>query len=72
MKERSLVQAAGLALICAATLSACVVTPARPAQPAPVVEVMPAAPAPGYHWVKGRWVWAEGRWVWVKGYWVPN
>ncbi len=72
MKEGSFLKAVGLALACAAALSACVVEPARPPRPEPMVEVMPAAPAPGYHWVKGRYVWANGRWVWVKGYWVPD
>ena len=72
MKKGSLIRATGLALACSAVLSACIVAQGRPPQPAPVVEVVPAAPAPGYHWVKGRYVWANGRWVWVKGYWVPN
>jgi len=72
MKERSLLKAAGLALACAGVLSACIVEPAQPPQPAPVAEVQPAAPATDYHWVKGRWVWADGRWMWVKGYWVQD
>nr|WP_181885591.1 YXWGXW repeat-containing protein [Trinickia dinghuensis] len=52
------------------SLAACVVEPARPPQPAPLVEVMPA-PQPGYHWVKGHYVW-RGRWEWIRGHWAPN
>lgn len=54
----------------AVLLSACVVEPARPAQPAPLVEVVPVAPAPGYHWVKGHYVWRYGRWEWIRGHWA--
>jgi len=64
-----------LALVVSATavlLSACVVEPARPVQPAPLVEVVPAAPAPGYHWVKGHYVWRHGRWEWIRGHWRLN
>jgi hypothetical protein len=43
----------GSALACVAALSACIVEPARPPRPEPIVEVVPATPAPGYHWVKG-------------------
>jgi|HubBroStandDraft_5_1064220.scaffolds.fasta_scaffold124934_2 hypothetical protein len=59
-------------IACAVALSACVVQPARPPQPEPVVEVMPAAPAPGYHWVKGHYRWEGDRWVWMRGHWAPN
>jgi len=27
------------------------------AMPAPIVEVVPAAPGPGLSWVQGHWVW---------------
>jgi len=37
--------------------------------PAPVKEVVVAAPGPGYVWVPGHWSW-HGRWVWVRGAWV--
>lgn len=66
---------ASLALIVSAavvSLAACVVEPARPPQPAPLVEVMPAAPSPGYHWVRGHYVWARDRWEWVRGHWAVN
>ncbi|EIM99876.1 YXWGXW repeat-containing protein [Paraburkholderia terrae] len=60
------------ATLCASTLSACyVVEPARPAQPAPVAEVIPAAPAPGYRWVKGHYRWEGNHWAWVPGHWRP-
>lgn len=73
MKKTSIPKAVWLACACAASLSACVIEPARPPQPAPRVEVVPAAPAPAYHWVKGHYRWAgrEGQWVWVPGHWAP-
>ena len=54
----------------AALLSACVVEPARPPEPTPRVEVMPPAPSPGYHWVKGHYRWEGNHWAWVPGHWV--
>ena len=39
----------------------------RGVMPAPIVEVVPAAPGAGYAWVPGHWVW-RGGWVWVKGH----
>jgi hypothetical protein len=51
-------------------MSACVVEPARPPQPAPVVEVAPPPPAPGYRWAKGHYRWAGNHWAWVPGHWV--
>ena len=61
-----------VATLCASMLSACyVVEPARPAQPAPVAEVIPAAPAPGYRWVKGHYRWEGNHWAWVPGHWRP-
>jgi len=56
----------------ASLLSACVVAPARPPHPAERVEVVPVAPAPGYHWVKGHYRWEGGAWVWVPGHWMPR
>jgi hypothetical protein len=70
MKITSNVRAISLAGLCAALLSACVVEPAgRPPQPAPLVEVVPAAPAPGYVWVKGHYRWEGNHWAWVPGHW---
>jgi hypothetical protein len=60
-----------LVLASALFLSACVVQPARPPRPEPVVEVVPAAPAPGYHWVKGHYRWEGDRWLWMRGHWAP-
>jgi hypothetical protein len=57
---------------CAAVVSACVVQPARPPQPEPVVEIMSAAPAPGYRWVKGDYRREGNRWVWKGGQWAAN
>ncbi|PRG08395.1 hypothetical protein C6Q14_08160 [Burkholderia ambifaria] len=68
MKIRS-VSLAVLVSASAALMSACVVEPARPPQPAPVVEVAPP-PAPGYRWVKGHYRWAGNHWAWVPGHWV--
>ena len=64
--------ALALVLAAAASLSACIVEPARPPRPEPLVEVMPAAPGPGHHWVKGHYVWAGNHWDWVRGHWAPN
>lgn len=37
--------------------------------PAPLVEVIPAAPSPFYAWVPGYWSW-NGTWVWIGGSWA--
>jgi len=39
--------------------------------PAPIVETIPAAPGPAYHWVPGHWAW-RGQWVWIRGHYVPG
>ncbi|MGG1946390.1 YXWGXW repeat-containing protein [Trinickia sp. NRRL B-1857] len=59
-----------VASVAAVSLSACVVEPARPPRPEPLVEVAPAAPAPGYYWVKGHYVWRHARWEWIRGHWA--
>ncbi|RQZ20751.1 hypothetical protein DIE15_01375 [Burkholderia sp. Bp9031] len=69
MKIRS-VSLAVLVTASAALMSACVVEPARPPQPAPVAEVAPPPPAPGYRWAKGHYRWAGNHWAWVPGHWV--
>ncbi|APR95233.1 hypothetical protein PATSB16_18930 [Pandoraea thiooxydans] len=71
MKCRPRMSRWSLALACCAALGGCVVAPARPPQPAPRVEVVPVAPVPGYHWVRGHYRWNGYRWVWVRGHWVP-
>ena len=67
-----------------AALGACVVEPvgygAHPyyggvayvtvAPPAPRVEVVGVAPAPGYFWISGYWGWIGGRHEWVPGRWT--
>lgn len=40
------------------------------APPAPVVEPVPAAPAPGYVWQPGYWAWNGAQYVWVPGQYV--
>ena len=37
------------------------------APPAPVVEVVPPLPAPGYVWQPGYWSWNGFQYVWVPG-----
>ena len=39
------------------------------APPAPQVDVVIAAPGPGYFWIGGHWGWIGGRHVWVGGRW---
>ena len=38
------------------------------AMPAPIVEVIPAAPGAGYAWGPGHWTWRRGAWFWVRGH----
>jgi len=40
----------------------------RGVMPAPRVEVIPAAPGPGYNWVPGHWTWRGTSWVWIGGH----
>nr|WP_145549184.1 YXWGXW repeat-containing protein [Variovorax boronicumulans] len=40
--------------------------------PTPLVEVIPAAPSPGLHWVPGHWAWRDGDWRWVGGRYVAG
>jgi hypothetical protein len=37
--------------------------------PAPQVEVVGVAPAPGYFWIGGFWGWVGGRYQWNAGHW---
>ncbi len=80
MKTRLTLVAAvvGAALSC--TLSACVVTPARPVYvqgpvvaippPPPRVEYLGPPPAVGYVWIGGYWGWEGGHHVWIGGHWA--
>jgi hypothetical protein len=45
-----------------------IVAPSAP--PAPQVEVVGVAPAPGYFWVGGAWFWEGGRYAWHAGRWM--
>lgn len=62
--------------LAAAALSACVVAPMYPPEPAvvvqqspprPYVEVVPAAPFAGAIWINGYWGWSRNRYEWVPG-----
>jgi WXXGXW repeat (2 copies) len=80
MNQRSVL---GASLACAWMLTAlvgCVVVPDQRhyadgvvlvAPPAPRVEVIGAAPSPGYVWMAGYWNWVGDRHVWVAGRWSP-
>jgi YXWGXW repeat-containing protein len=60
-----------LALISVCTVGAAAaqaVIVERGAMPAPRVEVIPAAPGPGYNWVPGHWAWRGGGWAWIPGH----
>ncbi|WP_407655384.1 hypothetical protein [Burkholderia alba] len=72
MRTKLHLRTATLAAALAATLSACVVEPARPPQPAPIIEEVPIAPGPAYHWVKGHYRWEGNHWGWVRGHWAPG
>ena len=41
----------------------------QPPMPAPVVEVVPVCPTPGYVWVGGSWGWCNNHWAWTRGRW---
>jgi len=67
-----------VALLLVTLVPACVAgTPERPARgagaeggpPAPLPEIVPAAPAPGMIWVAGAWHYDGVQYVWVPGRW---
>ena len=72
---------AAAALLGAALLAGCVVAPApyapayypsgyiAVAPPAPRIEYVGVAPAPGYFWIAGTWSWIGARYVWRPGHW---
>src|SRR5262245_31063188 len=39
------------------------------AEPEPIYEEVPAAPAYGYVWIDGYWNWGGNRWRWWRGHW---
>ncbi len=78
IRARGLKVAAAVLGLASVMLAGCVVAPApgyyeggpvMVAPPAPQVEVVGAAPGPGYLWVGGYWNWVGGRHVWVPGRW---
>ena len=42
------------------------------APPAPQVDVVIAAPGPGFFWIGGYWAWVGGRHVWIGGRWQAH
>jgi hypothetical protein len=78
---RGLKAGMGCLLMAGALLGGCVVAPApgyyaggvvTVAPPAPQVEVVGVAPAPGYVWFGGYWDWVGGRYAWHAGSWGPG
>jgi WXXGXW repeat (2 copies) len=67
---RSAIALLALAIAGSAPVTVSAATLIVAAPPAPIVEVRPAAPAPGWVWMDGYWNWAGGRHVWVRGRWV--
>lgn len=64
-------------LLALAALAGGCVYPARArvvyaAPPAAQAEVIPAAPGPGYYWVRGHWAWRDGRYVWIRGHYIAQ
>ena len=79
VKARGMKVAAAMLALASVTLTGCVVAPApgyyaggtvMVAPPAPQVEVVGVAPAPGYVWIGGYWNWVGGRHIWVSGHWT--
>jgi hypothetical protein len=64
--------AAVLALACGVTAvtvaSAQLVVVERGPMPALREEIIPVAPSPRHHWVRGHWAWRGGRWEWIPGH----
>ena len=44
-------------------------TPPAQTPPAPLPEIVSAAPAPGMVWVAGCWHWDGSGYVWLPGHW---
>jgi hypothetical protein len=67
-------------LVLSTALAGCVIVPDQRhyyadgvvmvAPPSPRVEVVGAAPSPGYVWIGGYWNWVGGRHEWVEGHWA--
>jgi len=70
LKLRSTAAALVLGIALAAPMAASAAVFIEVAPPAPIVEVRPAVPYPGWIWTDGYWDWVGGRHVWVPGRWV--
>ncbi len=57
-------------LLCVAPAWAAPHVYVRIAPPAPIVEVRPSAPRPGYVWHDGHFRWNGHRYVWMRGRWT--
>jgi hypothetical protein len=71
MTMRQFLKSAGTAaaaLACGVTIASAQITIERGAMPVPREEVIPAAPGPEHHWVRGHWIWQHARWEWIPGH----
>ena len=60
--------AVALALACGvAAASAQAIFVERGPMPPIREEIIPVAPSPRHHWVRGHWAW-RGRWEWIPGH----
>jgi len=77
IKQASLIICIATVAACATTVKERVIVHDRPETqhvvikhaPAPIVEVIPTAPAVSATWVPGHWVWFNTKWEWVPGHW---
>jgi hypothetical protein len=69
---RQFLKSAGIAaaaLACAATIaSAQVIVVERGPMPPVREEIIPVAPSPEHHWVRGHWAWRNVHWEWIPGH----
>jgi hypothetical protein len=73
--SRQFLKSAGvavLALACGITAvtvaSAQLIVVERGPMPALREEIIPVAPSPRHHWVRGHWAWQHGHWEWIPGH----
>ncbi len=66
--KRILIAALALGLVAGAA-DAQVVVIERP-MPAPIIEVVPPVPHPGWSWVPGHYAWRVNHWMWVRGHYI--
>jgi hypothetical protein len=64
--------AAALLLACGVTVASAqrVIVVERGPMPGLREEVIPVAPSPRHHWVRGHWAWRGGRWEWIPGQYI--